>query len=113
MFAAVAILFYFDPQTHAFYPGCFFKTLTGLNCPGCGMLRAIHQLLHGHVAEAARLNLLFVLSLPVVAWWALQHWFLQKPMPVGPRHAILWIFCGLSVVFTVARNAPGFDWLRP
>lgn len=100
----VAILFYFDPQTHAFYPECLFRAVTGWDCPGCGVLRAIHQLLHGNVAAAARLNLLFVLSLPVIAWCGLWHGFYGMPMRSGLRSALLWIFCGLALVFTVARN---------
>ena len=28
---------------------CFFKYVTGLPCPGCGLQRAMHQLMHGHI----------------------------------------------------------------
>src|SRR5262245_65928456 len=75
------ILFSFDPARYNFYPRCFVRAVTGLNCPGCGSLRAIHQLLHGHVLVAARLNLLLVLSLPGVAWWVARCgmlWFSGK-----------------------------------
>ena len=40
-------------------PGlCSFHRLTGLDCPGCGMTRAFHQLSHGNLAEALEFNLL-------------------------------------------------------
>ncbi len=62
-------LFFFDPARHGFYPQCMLKRLTGWDCPGCGGLRATHQLLHGNLHEAFGLNpLLFVLG-PVVLWW--------------------------------------------
>src|ERR1035437_4948003 len=41
-----AVLFFFDPAKHGFYPICLFHSLTGLNCPGCGATRAAYQLLH-------------------------------------------------------------------
>src|SRR2546421_11472933 len=47
-----AVLFWFEPTQHAFYPICAFHRTTGLLCPGCGSLRALHQLLHGQVAAA-------------------------------------------------------------
>jgi hypothetical protein len=106
-----AILFYFDPDTYGFYPGCFFRAMTGLQCPGCGLLRAIHHLSHGNLVAAAELNLLFVLSLPVLAWFTLRYWLPAKPIPVTMRSAWLWIFCGVGLTFTVARNLPGFEWL--
>lgn len=37
---------------------CIFHVLTGLECPGCGMTRAFHAIIHGHLEEAVELNLL-------------------------------------------------------
>lgn len=48
---------------------CPFKAWTGLDCPGCGVTRATHELLNGHVVAALDLNLLFVLAFPLIAWW--------------------------------------------
>ena len=56
------MLYTFPPTQFAFYPPCMFHKLTGLNCPGCGTTRALHQLLHGHIGAAFRLNpMLFLL----------------------------------------------------
>src|SRR5512135_2794851 len=68
--SAAAVLFCFDPAQFAFYPFCWFHRTTGLLCPGCGALRGLHQLLHGHIAAAFRLNPLLVLGLPIAALFA-------------------------------------------
>src|SRR5208283_1274662 len=47
---AAAVLFVFDPATAGFYPVCALHEMTGLQCPGCGGLRAMHQVFHGHLA---------------------------------------------------------------
>src|SRR5665213_39606 len=70
--AAGAVLFVFDPSTAGFFPVCTLHEMTGLQCPGCGGLRAVHQLSHGHLAAAWRLNPLFVALLPVALWLALR-----------------------------------------
>jgi hypothetical protein len=63
----LGIVFFFDPATAAFYPPCLFKTIFGRSCPGCGSLRAMHQLLHGNFAAAWALNKPIVVGLPLAA----------------------------------------------
>jgi hypothetical protein len=110
------ILFFFNPAEHAFYPACYFHAVTGLNCPGCGSLRALHQLLHGHIAEAARLNLLLLLGLSYVGWRTIGFavgCLRGRSATFAIRSGWLWTFLGLAAVFTVLRNLPGFIWLGP
>jgi len=114
--AAGTILYRFDPAQNGFYPICLFHATTGLNCPGCGITRAIHQLLHGNLEAAAHLNLLFVLCLPVAAWWTVriaESWFSGRTVTIAIRPAWLWTFLAMASVFTVLRNLPGFEWLSP
>jgi hypothetical protein len=114
--AGAAVIFLFDPAQHSFYPICYLRAFTGLNCPGCGSMRAIHQLLHGHIAAAARLNLLLVLSLPFSAWWAIRNgvaWIQGNPLAFSIRPFWIWGFLAVASVFTVLRNLPGFEWLAP
>ena len=75
--AETAVLFFFDPARYAIYPVCPWHALTGWDCPGCGTLRALHQLTHGNLAAAWRLNPLTVALLPVGLWIGLREWVWQ------------------------------------
>ena len=101
---AGAVLYFFNPAESAFYPGCTFYKTTGLLCPGCGSLRAMHQMLHGNIGEALRYNALLVLSIPLGGAWLgirkLQH----RSLTVKPRW--LWIGFGILILFGVLRNLP-------
>ena len=66
--AAGVILFLFEPTSSKLYPSCPFRLLTGLFCPGCGTLRALHQLLHGHLMTAIDFNPLAIIALPFLAY---------------------------------------------
>jgi hypothetical protein len=98
-------------------PICPFKAVTGLDCPGCGGTRALHQLFTGHLGAALSYNLLAVVILPVLLWGLFTS--LTKVLG-GPRwrsvsiaRPWIWIaFAGVAV-FWVVRNLPvaPFDWL--
>ena len=111
-----ALLFLFNPAEHAFYPHCLFHQATGLHCPGCGGLRAVHQLLHGHLLAALHLNLLAVASLPVFAA-LLGREFVERRRGIRGRHWVslgfVWCFVGVLLAFTVLRNFPAFAFLAP
>jgi len=105
-----AVLFLFDPSQYSFYPVCVFHQLTGLQCPGCGTLRAAHQLLHGNLASAWHFNALFVVGLALLGGWGLKlGWRAVHGRPATGRGMRgLWIWCALGVVvgFGVVRNLP-------
>ena len=111
-----AVLFFFDPAEHSFYPICLFHSLTKLNCPGCGATRAAYQLLHGHLLRALQDNALFVLTLAALAgrsaWLAVKKIRNQPAAFVAPPKA-LWAFLVITLVFTTLRNLPAFAWLSP
>lgn len=106
--AVLALLWHFEPRGQFFFPRCTFLQVTGLQCPGCGGLRATHALLHGDVASAWRLNALWVAALPLGAWsaasLALERWTgRQVPHPLGWRRA--WIAIVVAILgFGVLRN---------
>ena len=74
----LGILYMFNPIDYLWVPKCPFKLLTGLSCPGCGLQRALHALLHGHLAEAAAYNYWLLFALPY-----LLALFIQRLMPGG------------------------------
>jgi hypothetical protein len=113
-----ALLYRFDPAQYGFYPRCQFHAMTGLQCPGCGGLRAVHALLHGHVAEAVRLNALFVAALPVALAFAGWRSLSRRRATSSPQKcsmAWVWIFVAAVMTFAVVRNLPGvsFAWATP
>lgn len=62
----IYILYEYNPSTSGFYPPCPTKYLLGVECPGCGSLRASHALLHGRIAEAWHLNPMLLLAIPFI-----------------------------------------------
>ena len=108
----VALLRVFDPATAWFYPPCPFHALTGYLCPGCGTLRALHQLLNGHVATALRLNPLMMLLLPYAAYegasGALETACGRRLPRVFLRPTLIWILLAVIVLFWILRNIPAF-----
>jgi hypothetical protein len=114
--SGAAILFFFDPTKHNFYPLCQFHLLTGLYCPGCGATRASYQLLHGNFLTALHDNALYVLSLMALGLrglWFLKKRFYHQPVRFFIPPAALWTFLGLAMVFVVLRNLPAFSFLAP
>jgi hypothetical protein len=104
------VLALFDPAQHGFYPRCYFKALTGLDCPGCGGLRAAHQFLHGHFKAAFALNPFLILIGPLVAWFATAEFVrltTGRTLAHPFKHpAWLWALLVLLVGFSVVRNLP-------
>jgi hypothetical protein len=114
---AGAVLFVFNPAQSGFYPFCLFHRTTGLLCPGCGSLRALHQLLHGNIVMALRCNAVLVLCLPVVCWLGIQmlRRRLQRAAPTTVKPLWIWTGFGVLVIFSVLRNLPlaQLAWLSP
>ena len=65
--AGAWVLYTFPPATTPWYPKCTFRVLTGYDCPGCGITRALHHLLHGRVEEAFFLNPMLFVAAAVAA----------------------------------------------
>src|SRR5262249_54935902 len=78
---AAVVLYQVPPASGSFYPPCLFHALTGLHCPGCGSTRCLHALLHGDLRQAAAYNVLLLLALPFLGWWALA-----AALPAGNPH---------------------------
>jgi uncharacterized protein DUF2752 len=117
--AAILMLHFFDPATSGLFPPCPLLYLTGWYCPGCGSLRAMHQLLQGNLGAAWALNPLTVLLLPFLAHGTASYVLFE----IRGRHLpslflpAVWIrtLCAVIILFGIARNIPlhPFDLLAP
>jgi hypothetical protein len=109
----------FDPAQSLIFPPCPLRYFTGLYCPGCGSLRAIHALLHGDLRQAVAMNLLTVILLPFIGYGLVSEvyrCFRARPLP-GTMLPASWIraLFAVIVLFGIARNLPfhPFDLLAP
>ena len=115
--AATTALHYRDPHVSGSWGFCPSAAL-GFWCPGCGGLRAVHDLTDADVAAAASSNLLLVVLAPIavvalVAWLVLR-WRGSQARP--PRSVVLvggWVLLVATGAFTLLRNTPAAPWLAP
>ncbi len=116
--AGVWLLRRFDPNAagHPF-PPCVFHAATGLYCPGCGITRGLHALVHGDVPGALAMNPLLItllLCTPLfVAWHAGWTPRALRPLAGWMSTATFWLT--LLAVYGIARNLPWapFVWMAP
>jgi len=109
----------FDPATSGVFPPCPVHYLTGWYCPGCGSLRALHQLLHGNLRAAWAMNPLTVILLPFLTYGLASRLVAETYGKGLPRIFLpaVWIraLCAAIILFGIARNLPlhPFDLLAP
>lgn len=109
--AGLVLLQQRGPSGIPWFPGCLFHRLTGLDCPGCGMTRATHAVLHGRLAEAFRFNPLGMILVPALLAWLgirLPGWLRGEPARPGGAAISRAAWCVLAaiLVFWVLRNIP-------
>jgi hypothetical protein len=114
-----ALFFFFDPRQGGLYPICLFHKFTGLECPGCGSLRALHELTHGNFLAAFHCNPLLITLLPMMGYLGIR-WLkggrsriASDVQLTGP--AVAWTMLAVTVTFGVLRNLPwpAFAWMSP
>lgn len=93
----LALLFVYDPAQNKLFPPCPFHLFTGLYCPGCGSLRAVHCLFNGDFRQAFAFNPLMVVSIPFLLIliscpkWAYKPW-------------VAWLCLAVLVGYGILRN---------
>lgn len=110
--AAAAYVGAVDPNEPGHYPACPLLRYTGVLCPGCGGLRAVHALVHGDVVAAVAANAAVVAAAVLLAaGWVL--WCVRpgRALSVPPG----WVRAGgvVLLVFSVLRNLPCGTALAP
>ena len=118
--AAFAYVGAVDPGEPGHYPVCPLLRFTGLYCPGCGATRALHHLLHGHVATAFDYNPLLILTLPLLLYLMVTSAVRTvRPGALPPRRPLspagMWTILLLVITFAVLRNLPypPVAWMAP
>jgi hypothetical protein len=118
--AAFAVMLrFYDPATSGVFPPCPVHYLTGWYCPGCGSLRALHQLLQGNVRAAWSMNPLTLIFLPFLSYGLASRALAEIRGQGLPRVFLpaVWIraLCAAIILFGIVRNLPlhPFDLLAP
>ena len=114
---AVFAQFYDPGTTHLVV--CPFHYVTGLHCPGCGSMRSVHAMAHGHILEAIGYNPLLWVFVPVLIYqifilpFAVSHNRHWPDLFGNARRG--WIIFAVIIAFWVLRNIPvaPFTWLAP
>jgi len=108
-------VFAFEPGKTGIFPPCVFRQLTGLQCPGCGSTRALHQLLHGHFVAAFTLNPLFVIATPLLLYVLLKYTTLSfrgiTPKPNALPARYIYLIFVVIVSFWILRNTPLYPFV--
>jgi hypothetical protein len=117
--AGAAALYKINPATDLKFLRCPFHSLTGLQCPGCGTLRACHSLLHGDFGAALHFNALTIFCLPLLGAMfieqaSLTSWGKRLPRWNVSRRIsrfVPWVV----LAFSLLRNVPcqPFSLLAP
>ncbi|MFZ8926314.1 MAG: DUF2752 domain-containing protein [Candidatus Nanopelagicales bacterium] len=110
--AATGYIRMVDPNEPGHYPMCPTLALFGIDCPGCGGLRATHALANGDIASALDHNALFVVLVPVLgamwAMWTYRAWTGVTPALTRRREVVARtapiIALIVVMLFAVIRN---------
>lgn len=105
----VIAYYYLNPVQFRLMPKCPFKLITGLNCPGCGIQRAIHALLHGEIKEALHYNYYLLYSGPYAAsflfvWLAPNYKFSTKLKRIIENKYVVNIYVVTFLLWLLIRN---------
>lgn len=111
---AAGILYFLSPYDSGVYARCPFNALTDLYCPGCGTLRGLHELLHGHIGKAFGLNPLMVLLLPFIGYSFVNYVVAgvrgRPERKIFIPSGIIWTLLAMVILFWISRNLPYYPF---
>lgn len=100
-----------DPNQSSWYPQCPFKAMTGWDCPGCGVTRAIRAVVTGHPLRALDHNALVVVAAVIaMAWYLVNRLRVRRGRPPLTFRWSAWrtaVVVVVVVAFWIGRN---IDW---
>jgi hypothetical protein len=79
LFILVPIVFVAVPTSYieAGHSICLVKNLFGVECPGCGMTRALSAFMHGNVVSAIRFNKSIVIIGPLLSFTLIRAFLME------------------------------------
>ncbi len=96
------------------YIDCPIKTITGLNCPGCGITRMLLAILQLDFYQAFRYNPLLFICLPFFIFFYLESIISKKEPLYNKIPTKVWIIIIIVfIIYGILRNIPFFDFLAP
>lgn len=114
MVVGAGVVWYFDPSRAGFMPACPLYTTTGFACPGCGMTRGLHALMHGDILTALDFNALIPLILIFLGYLFFSMLSVAvrgRGLAVGKWNLVLlWVVLGLLITFGILRNLPFYPF---
>ena len=97
-----------NPYSEAWWLKCPLHTLTGWQCPLCGMQRQLHALMHFQWAEAWQLNPVLLLSYPYLFLLLLGQLSPRfRASRLGERcykNSVLFTFIAVLILWGIIRN---------
>ena len=112
--AGLLFLYFVKPGWDTIYPKCPTRVFTGLNCPGCGTLRALNSLLHLNFKEALKFNILAVVLSPFLIYgfvvYLVDALFSKKLPEIFSNKIFLRVLIGFIIAFTILRNTPVYPF---
>lgn len=115
--AAVAVVHFRDPHIEGSYGMCPVYLMFGVYCPGCGGMRAVHNLTDGQLLDSLHSNLLALpLLVAFTLWvgdWVIRAWRGESMRLPGIGSITMWASFAFLAGYTVLRNTPWGSWLTP
>jgi len=116
--AATLALHLRDPHSRGSWGFCPSSLLLGIDCPGCGGLRAVNDLTNLRFADAASSNLVVFLGIPVaivglLVWtWRRWHDDRRPLMSTWTYNRLTVATMSFLILFMIVRNTPWGAWLH-
>lgn len=108
------VVWYFDPTQTAIFPACPLYKTTGFACPGCGLTRGLHALMHGDVLTALDFNALIPLYLLLFGYLVATLFSLafrgRGIVRLDRNLYLLWGMIGVLILFGILRNLPFYPF---
>ena len=106
----LAFIYFGNPVKNAFIP-CLFHYVTNLDCPGCGMTRALYSLLHFRFLQAFMYNPIIYILVPAAIYCSAAFYIYLltgkwHTVKIKIQKPVLITFIIVLLAFYILRNFP-------